>query len=157
MRRFVGILSIGLTVSASAAAQTLTVACTDISGYRFDSSANEAVIRSGKVSRAGNFDTDRMSSAQYTISWQAGTQTATVTITGNKADSGSPFTETVMAIPVSDEQISFLSLYKEAVWMYSYFPATKRLLLTQHSDGVGSARQGTVGKLLVGTCRDSAR
>jgi len=115
-----------LPLSSVAGAETLTAVCKEPKGR----------VIGIEGTGGGNKTVDEpegMRGGQFTLIWEIGKDEAQVVMQG--AGGGPPQYERAVHVHSSGEFDTFLVTYRSAVWVYSIFPKTSRVLMTQHTNG----------------------
>lgn len=126
-----------------AAAETLTAVCKEPKGR----------VIGIEGMRGGNKRVDApesMPGGQITLIWEIKKDEAQVVMQG--AVGGPPQYERAVRVYSSDEMHTFLVTHRFEVWVYSIFPKTSRLLMTEHTDGVSPDRGGAIAKSMEARC-----
>ena len=137
-----------LPLCSLAGAETLTAVCNEPKGRVI---GNEGPSGSNKtVDQA-----EGMRGGQITFIWEIGKDEAQVVV---QAGGGEPLQhERAVRVYTSDEMHTFLATYRFAVWVYSIFPKTSRLLMTQHTNQFSPDRGGAIAKSMEARCEMSVK
>ena len=137
-----------LPLCSLASAETLTAVCKEPKGRVI---GNEGPSGSNKtVDQA-----EGMRGGQITFIWEIGKDEAQVVV---QAGGGEPLQhERAIRVYSSDEMHTFLATYRFAVWVYSIFPKTSRLLMTQHTNQFSPDRGGAIAKSMEARCEMSVK
>ena len=131
-----------------AGAETLTAVCEEPKGR----------VIGIEGMRGGNKTVDepeRMPGGQIKLIWEIKKNEAQVVTQG--AASGPPQYERAVRVYSSDEMHTFIVTHRFEVWVYSIFPKTSRLLMTEHTDGVSPDRGGAIAKSMEARCEMSVK
>ena len=96
-------------------------------------------------------DTDRMKDGLVTIHYEVGSQDARIIVQAGEGEE--PYSDNGIRIFSTEEQLSFLVRYPQAVWIYSLFPVPKLLLISSHSNSIVGG--GAMIKSLIAKCEIS--
>jgi hypothetical protein len=124
-------------------ASAITAVCQNAKGRIFG-------VHGVTLGRKSFDEPDAISKATFTVLWTAGDKSARIVTqsTGGK----NPVAEDAIVVNVTEEQITFLVLYDSAVWLYSFYPKPKVLILTSHNNGVSVDAGGAVVKSYLAQC-----
>jgi len=141
-------LSLLLPLCSLAGAETLTAVCNEPKG--------RVIGIEGPI--GGNKPVDEpegMPGGQITLIWEMMKDEAQVGTQG--AGGGPPLYERAVRVFSSDEMHTFLVTHRFVVWVYSIFPKTSRLLMTQHTNGFSIDRGGAIAKSMEARCEMSVK
>jgi hypothetical protein len=137
-----------LPLCSWAGVETLTAVCNEPKG--------RVIGIEGPI--GGNKPVDEpegMPGAQITLIWEIMKDEAQVVTQGDGG--GSPLYERVIRVYSSDEMHTFLVTHRFEVWVYSIFPKSSRLLMTQHTNGFSLDRGGAIAKSMEARCEMSVK
>ena len=121
-------------------AKTLTATCKDSSGWSVGYETGKAVS-----------DLDGFKTSVFVYSWEIGSSSATVITQSSSAAGGAPSTEKAVVIE-KPSFVSFLITYERGIWLHTFFPATKVVMITRHIDGRGMTIDSAAGSLFHAKC-----
>ena len=142
MQRII-VMAITIILSSPLSAETLTAVCKEpvgrLLGQLGEQGKNKIVD-----------EIDGMKGGMATIIWN--TNDDLVQIISQGAGGGAPLQEKGFRVIASGEQLSFIVVYPQAVWLYSLFPTPKLLLITQHTNGLLLDSGGAINKSMKASC-----
>jgi hypothetical protein len=133
-----------LFLSGSAIAESITAVCKSPVGRIYG--------QLGELSKNEPVDSvDSMKDGLVTIHYDVGNQEAQIIVLVREGEE--PFSDRGIRVLSTEEQLTFLIRYPEAVWIYSLFLVPKLLLISSHSNGITGG--GAMIKSLKAKCEIS--
>lgn len=139
------IITLLLSFSSPVRGETLTAVCKEPKGRTI------GIEGSGKTVD----EPDRLRDGPVTLIWEVGKDQAQMLI--QDALGGEPLYERATHVHSSWKFDTFIVAYPLAVWFYSIFPQTNRLLITQHTNGYFLDAGGAIAKSLEARCEISLK
>jgi hypothetical protein len=101
----------------------------------------------------GNFakvdETDGMRGGVVSILWEVGASEAAISI---KPASGSIFSNKGVLVFQRPEQVTFVVVYPASVYLYSVFPSSSTLLMSEHALSLGVDPKSAIAKSYQAKC-----
>ena len=132
-----------LPFGSLASAETLTAICKEPKGRVIG-------IEGTKGSNKTVDETEGMRGGQITFTWEVRKDEAQVVV--QESGGVPPRYERAVRVYTSDEMHTFLVTYRFAVWVYTIFPKTSLLLMTQHTNELSLDRGGAIAKSMEARC-----
>jgi hypothetical protein len=125
---------------SSAKAKVLSASCSNIHGLRIDDTGSKLET-----------DTDQLTGATWAYSWELGKNEAVLMLQGTRGTS--PTTERAFVHAMQGGTVSFISLLGGATWVHTLYLTNRKLLVSQHTIGIGANESRLSGKIMAGDCQ----
>ena len=142
MLRMVLAVVVVASVSLEAlASETITISCNDPEGWAFGF----------ETSSTPQIEADQFVDVVFTYSWETDKPFAHVVTQSSKSAGLTPQTSQA-AVLRSNTYLAFVIRYDRAIWTHTYFFRTKKMIISQHSDGRGLTSGSAAGKIFHADC-----
>jgi len=131
-----------------AGAETLTAICKEPKGRVIG-------VEGTKGTNKTVDETEGMRGGKITFTWEVRKNEAQVVV--QESGGVPPRYERAVRVYTSDEMHTFLVTYRFAVWVYTIFPKTSLLLMTQHTNELSFDRGGAIAKSMEARCEISVK